>query len=67
VTLLRAMPQLSAKNEVIDDPTDPRDTLHPNLLFKSTTDTEFKSLPHPEFDYKINLPLFVDATNPITI
>ncbi len=47
------MPQLSAKNDVIDDPTDLRGTLRPNLLPEPTPGTEFKPLPHPEFDYKI--------------
>jgi len=67
VTLLRVMPQLSTKNEIIDNPTDLRGTLRPNLLPESTTDTEFKSLPHLKFDYKINLPPFVDITNLIII
>ena len=61
------MPQSSVKNEVIDDPTDSKDTLRPNLLPESTTGIKFKSLPHLEFDYKINLPFFVDATNLIAI
>jgi hypothetical protein len=61
------MPQLSARNEVIDDPTDPGGTLRPNLPPEPTTGTEFKPLSHPEFDYKINLPSYVDATNPIAI
>ena len=61
------MPQLSAKNEIINDPTDPRGTLRPNLLPEPTTGTKFKPLPYLEFDYKINLPPFVDITNLIII
>ncbi len=64
---IRAIPQLSAQNKIIDDPTDPGGTLRPNLPPKPTTNTEFKPLPHPKFDYKINLPTYVNATNPITI
>jgi len=52
---------------VVGDPTDPRETLRPNLHPEIGTGDHYEPLFCPEFNRIINLPLSADRTDPITI
>jgi hypothetical protein len=52
---------------VIEDPTDPKETLRPNLHSEIDTGDYFEPLFCSEFDRIINLPAGIDRADPLAI
>jgi Transposase IS4 len=61
------MSQLGQRSQVVGDSTDPAGTLRPNLPPEPKTGDKYDPMPHPEFDYEINLPKDVNRNDPLAI